>query len=74
MYENNLFINDGIIYDTTNGQSIQCRCVNAIGILSVLEFPHTMIINRCNNSTGNRKIKLDGINGFNKSYFLGGIN
>ena len=38
MYENNLFIKDGIIYDTTYGCSKQYRCENKMRILSVLEF------------------------------------
>ena len=46
MYYNNLFIKDGIIYDTTNGCSKQYRCENAIWLLSVLSFTHILIIYR----------------------------
>ena len=44
MYENNLLINYGIIYDTTDGCSKQYRCENEMWILSVLEFTNRTII------------------------------
>ena len=38
MYENNLFIKYGIIYDTANGCSKQYICKNSMWLLSVLVF------------------------------------
>ena len=46
MYENNLFIKDGIIYDTTYGCSKQYRCENATWLLYVFEFAYRVIIDR----------------------------
>ena len=44
MYENNFFINDGIIYDTIDVCSKQYICQNSMRQLSVLEFTHRVII------------------------------
>ena len=38
MYEENMFIKDGIVCDTTDGCSKQYRCENLLWILSVLSF------------------------------------
>ena len=44
MYENNLFINDGIISGTTDGCSKQYICGNKMLILSVLSFTYRVVI------------------------------
>ena len=54
-----MFINDGIIYDTVDGFSKPYICVNAIWLLSVLEFKHIVIIYRCINFPGHSIIKID---------------
>ena len=46
MNENNLFIKDVIIYDTTGGFRKQYRFENEIWLLSVLEFTYRVIIYR----------------------------
>ena len=38
MYDNNVFINNGIIYGTTDGCIKQYICGNATWVLSVMEF------------------------------------
>ena len=52
MYENNLFINGGIIYDTIYECSKQYIFENAMCLLSVLVFTHRVIIDRCINAAG----------------------
>ena len=74
MYENNLFIKDGIIYDTTYGCSKQYKCANAMWLLSVFEFTYILIADICINTTGRGRSKLDVINGSNKIYFKTDIN
>ena len=44
MYENNLFIKYGTIYNTTYGCSKQNRCENVMWILSVLVFTYIVIL------------------------------
>ena len=68
MYENNLFIEDGIIYDTTYGFGKQYRCEDSMWILYVLAFKYRVIIDRCINDPVSFIIKIDGINGSNKTY------
>ena len=68
MYEYYVFINDGIIYDTTDGCNKQYRCANEIWILSVLAFTHRVIIDRCINTTGHGRIKIGGITGDDMTY------
>ena len=68
MYENNLFIKNGIIYDTTYRFSKQYRCANAMWPISILEFTYIVIIYRWINATDHGTRKMDGINGFNQKY------
>ena len=68
MYENILFIKDGIIYDNIYGCSKQYIYANEIWLLSVLGFTYRGIIDRCINVPGHDKIKIDGINRCNKKY------
>ena len=63
MYHTNLFINDGIIYYTTDECRKQYRCANAISLLSVFWFTHRVIIDRFSNDPGHIIIKIYGING-----------
>ena len=44
MYENNLFIKDGILYDNKDGCSKQCICENSMRLLSVFAFTSIVII------------------------------
>ena len=68
MYENNLFIKDGIIYDTKDGCIKQYRCANRICILSILVFTHRVIIDKLVHVPGHSRSKIYGINGVNKTY------
>ena len=68
MYENNLFIKDGIIYDTAYGCSNKCRRENAIWLLSVLKFTYRVIIYIFINNLSHRRSKIDGINGSDKTH------
>ena len=68
MYENNLFIKDGIIYDTTYGCSKQYTFENTMWLLSVLELTKRVIIDRCINAPGNGRSKRYVINGAYKTY------
>ena len=63
MYENNLFIKYGIIYNTENGCSKQYRCENTMCILSALVFTYIVIIDRCINVPGHGRSKIDDMNG-----------
>ena len=69
MYDNNLFIKYGIIYDTKDGCSKKCRqCENLMWLLYALEFTYRVIIYRCMNDPGRGRSKIDGINGSGKTY------
>ena len=68
MCENNLFIKDGIIYDTTYGCIKRCTYANEMWLFSVLEFTHRGIIYRCITDPGCGRSKIDGINGADKTY------
>ena len=68
MYANNLFIKDGIIYNTTYGCSKQYICANAMQLSYVLYFTHRVKIYKCINATGHGRSKIDGINGSDKIY------
>ena len=57
IYENNLFINDGIIYDTTYGCSKQYIFSNEMLLLSVMTFTPGMIIYGCINDDLTKKRK-----------------
>ena len=46
MYENNLFIEYGIIYDATDGCNKQYTCSNSMQLLFVLAFIYILIIYR----------------------------
>ena len=72
MYENNLFIKDCIICDTSDGCRKQYRCKNVIWILSALEFTYIVIIYIFINSLGNGRSKIDGINGSENTYLKQG--
>ena len=67
MYENNVYIKDGIIYDTIYGCIKQYICENSMWLLSVLAFTYIVIIDRCINAPGNGRSKLYGINGYNQT-------
>ena len=67
MYEENLFIKDGIMYDTTDGCSKQYRFENQMCLLSVLAFTYIVTIDKFINSPDDGKIKIYGINGSDKS-------
>ena len=62
MHDNTLFINGGIIYDTIYECNKQYIFENAMCLLSVLVFTHTVIIYRCINDPGHGRIKIYGIN------------
>ena len=64
MYENNVFINYGIIYDTTYVCSQQYRCANVMWLFSVLEFTYKVIINKLINSPVHVRSKIDAIDGY----------
>ena len=63
MYNENLVINDGIIYNTTDGCSKQYICANSLWNLLVLLFTYTVVINRYINAPVHEIIKIYGING-----------
>ena len=63
MYENNLFIKDGIIYYTTYGSSKKYQCENSIWLFYVFTYTYILIIDRCINAPGYGVIEIDGING-----------
>ena len=69
IYDKNLFIKDGIIYDTTYGCSKQYMCANEMWLLSVLNFTYRVIIYILTNAPGNGISKIDGINGYDNTYF-----
>ena len=68
MYDNNLFIKDGIIYYTTDGFSKQYRCSNAMWLLYALEFSYKVIIYTCNNAPGRGRSKIHDINLHSNTY------
>ena len=68
MYENNLFIKGGIIYDTTDVCSKQYICKNVMCLLYALTFTYKVIIYRCINAPGHIRTKIDSINGSNNTY------
>ena len=68
IYENNLFIKNGIIYDIKYVCSKQYRYANTMQILSVLAFTYRVIIDRCINYPVHVRRKIDGINGSYKLY------
>ena len=67
MYENNVFINYGIIYDTKDGCIKQYRCANSMWLLYVLLFIYRVIIHRCINAPGHSR-KIDENNVSEKTY------
>ena len=68
MYDNIVFIKDGIIYDTIYQCSKQYICANIMWILSLLEFTYRVIIYILINYPGHERRKIYGINGYEKSY------
>ena len=68
MYDNNLFIKYGIMYDTIYVYSKQYRCAKAMCLSSTLEFTHRVIIDRCINAPGHGRSKMYGIHGAKKTY------
>ena len=64
--QNNFFIKDGIIYETTDRCFKQYKCTNEMWLLSVLVFTYRVIIDRCINYPINWRNKLYGINGSDK--------
>ena len=68
IYENNMFMEDGIIYDHTNGCSKQYRYKNPMCLFSVLKFTYRVIIDICIENTGHRGRKIDSVNGSDNSY------
>ena len=68
MYEENVFIKDGLLYDTAYGCSKQYRYTNAMCILYLLEFTNRVIIYRCINALGYGRRKIYGINVAEKTY------
>ena len=68
MYEENLFIMDGIIYDTTYGCSKQYICTNSMWLLSVLDFTNRVIIDRCINAPDRGRRKIDYLKVADKKY------
>ena len=68
MYENNLFIKYGIIYDTTYGCIKIYRCVSVMWLLSILEYTHRVIIDRFINASVHGKRKIYVINGSKNIY------
>ena len=66
MYQNNLFIKDGIIYDTTDGCIKKNIFENEMWTLSVMIFTYRVIIDRCINDPCHDIIKIDGINLYDK--------
>ena len=69
MYDNNLFIKYGILYDTTVGCSKQYRFANAMWLLGVLKSAYIVIMYICIDDPGRGRIKIYGINRSNKTYF-----
>ena len=69
MHKNNLFIKDGIIYDTSDVCIKQYRCANTMWLLFILEFAHIVILYRCIHAPVHGRRKIDGINGSNTKYF-----
>ena len=67
MYENNLFVKDGIIYDTTDGCRNIYRCANSMRLLSVLAFTYRVKLDILVNAPVCRRSKIDGINRSEKS-------
>ena len=68
MYENKLFIKDGIIYDNIHGCRKQYKYANAMCLLSVLTFTYRVIIDGWINAPGHGISKIGGINGSDKTY------
>ena len=69
MYENILFIKDGIIYDNIDGCRKQYIYANEIWLLSVLGFTNIVRIYICINTSGHGRNKIGGVNGSEKTYF-----
>ena len=68
MYDNNLFIKDGIIYDTTDVCNKQYICSDAMRILSELVFIYRVIIDICINIPVRGRNKIYGTNGADNTY------
>ena len=62
MYKNNLFIKDGIIYDTTDVCINKYRFANAIWLLSLLVFTYIVKLDKFVISTGRGRRNIDIIN------------
>ena len=63
VYEGNLFIRYGIIYDTTYRCSKQYILANELRRLSVLSLTYRVIIDSCINAPVHKKRKIYGISG-----------
>ena len=68
MNENNWFIKDGTIYDTTDVCRKKNRCATAMCLLSVLELIYIVIIDICIHVPGRGRSKIEVINGYKKKY------
>ena len=68
IYENNLFIKDGIIYDTTYACREQYRCENAMCILYVLKLTYRVMIDIWINVKGHGISKIYSINWSEKTH------
>ena len=66
MYDNKLFIKDGIIYDTTDGCIKKYISENSMWLLYVLTFTYRVIIDIFISYPGQLIIKIYGINGSDK--------
>ena len=71
MYEENLFIKDGIIYYTTYKYNKKYRYSNAMWILYMLSFTYIVIIDIFINDNGFLRSKIDAINVSEESYLRG---
>ena len=74
MYDINLHIKYGIIYDNTYGYRKQYRCANAVWLLSVLEFTYRVIIYTRINAPDHGRSKIDGINESYNTYFYKNVH
>ena len=68
MHDNNLFINDGIIYYKKDGCSKQYICANEMFLLSLLSFTYRVITDRWENATDHDRSKIDGFDISDKKY------
>ena len=58
----------GWMLDSADGCSKQCRCANALCLLSVLAAEFNIVVDRAAGAPGHGKSKIDGLNAVDKRH------